>query len=89
MILGVLEKLFKGGQQGAIGYIGGSNTYWNEDYWWAVGNGAISANPVYNANNLGFDRLFHLNSEPESDWYTTNAQIMMGGNLAVTGWWCR
>ena len=80
------EALLRVDNKGAIGYIGGSNnTYWNEDYWWAVGNGAISANPVYNANNLGFfDRLFHLNGEPESDWYTTNAQIMMGGNLAVT-----
>ena len=77
-----LESVIKG----AIGYIGGSNnTYWNEDYWFAVGNGSILTNPTYNANNLGFfDRLFHANGEPETEWFTTNAQIMMGGNLAVT-----
>ncbi len=72
--------------RGAVGYIGGSNnTYWNEDYWWAVGAGEIEINPEYNADNLGFfDRLFHSNNEPQLEWYTTNAQIMMGGNLAVT-----
>ena len=72
--------------RGAIGYIGGSNnTYWNEDYWWAVGAGEIEVNPEYNADNLGFfDRLFHSNNEDQADWYTTNAQIMMAGNLAVT-----
>jgi hypothetical protein len=72
--------------RGAIGYIGGSNnTFWNEDYWWAVGAGEIEINPSYNADNLGFfDRLFHTNNEDQLDWYTTNAQIMMAGNLAVT-----
>ena len=80
------EALLRVDNKGAIGYIGGSNnTYWNEDYWWAVGAGNIEINPIYNVNNLGFfDRLFHSNGEPISDWYTTNAQIMMGGNLAVT-----
>ena len=80
------EALLRVDNKGAIGYIGGSNnTYWNEDYWWAVGAGSISANPVYDSNNLGFfDKLFHQNGEDSQDWYTTNSQIMMGGNLAVT-----
>jgi hypothetical protein len=80
------EALLRVENKGAIGYIGGSNnTYWNEDYWWAVGAGSISANPVYDPNTLGFyDKLFHNNNESQQDWYTTNAQIMMGGNLAVT-----
>ena len=80
------EALLRVSNKGAIGYIGGSNnTYWNEDYWFAVGSGSILTNPTYNANNLGFfDRLFHANGEPETEWFTTNAQIMMGGNLAVT-----
>ncbi|NIP41163.1 MAG: Gingipain R, partial [candidate division Zixibacteria bacterium] len=31
---------------GGIGYIGGTNsTYWDEDYWWGVGNEPVSANP--------------------------------------------
>mgnify|MGYP000031156831 CR=1 FL=1 len=80
------EALLRVDNKGAIGYIGGSNnTYWNEDFWWSVGAGTITTNPVYNANNLAFyDRLFHLNGEPTNEWYTTNSQIMMGGNLAVT-----
>ena len=33
----VLVKLFKKGNAGAIGYIGGSDvTYWDEDYWWVL-----------------------------------------------------
>ena len=72
--------------RGAIGYIGGSNdTYWNEDYWWAVGAGIVDSFPEYVPENLGFyDRLFHLNGESQQDWYVTNSQIMMAGNLAVS-----
>ena len=33
------ESLLRAEDKGAIGYIGGSNnTYWDEDYWWSVGN---------------------------------------------------
>lgn len=80
------EALLRVDNKGAIGYIGGSNnTYWNEDFWWAVGAGTISANPIYDSSSLGFyDKLFHSNGESPIDWYTTNAQIMMAGNLAVT-----
>ena len=38
------EALLRKNNGGAIGYIGGSNvTYWNEDFWWGVGSGSISA----------------------------------------------
>ncbi len=80
------EALLRVQNKGAIGYIGGSNnTYWNEDYWWGVGAGSISVNPVYSATDLGvYDRTFHDNGEPGSEWHVTNAQMMVGGNLAVT-----
>jgi hypothetical protein len=71
---------------GGIGYIGGSNsTYWDEDYWWGVGNEPISANPTYNSDNLGaYDGIFHDHGEPVSKHYITNAAIMYAGNTAVT-----
>jgi len=80
------EALLRVPNKGAIGYIGGSNnTYWNEDYWWAVGSGSISANPIYNPSNLAaYDRTFHENGEAYADWHITNAQMMLAGNLAVT-----
>ena len=80
------EALLRADNKGAVGYIGGSNnTYWNEDYWWAVGNGSISANPVYSSADLGsFDCLMHENGEQQADWFITQAQMMHSGNLAVT-----
>jgi len=80
--------LRKGNYSGAVGYIGGSNsTYWDEDYYWAVGLRSIDGNgtvPSYNANNLGaLDRLFHTHSESFANWYTTNGAMMMAGNMAV------
>ena len=40
------EKLLRENGKGAVAYIGGSNnTYWDEDFWWAVGTGVASANP--------------------------------------------
>ena len=46
--------------KGAIGFSGCSNdSYWDEDYYWAVGPGTISANPNYAGTGLGtYDRLF-------------------------------
>ena len=73
---------------GAVGYIGGSNsTYWNEDFYWAVGlrsgiNATMSL--AYNAANLGaYDRLCHTHGEPYSQWAFTQGAIMMAGNMAV------
>ncbi|MBR5353543.1 MAG: T9SS type A sorting domain-containing protein [Bacteroidales bacterium] len=73
---------------GAVGYIGGSNsTYWNEDFYWAVGlRSGISATMslAYNAANLGaYDRLCHTHSEPYSQWAFTQGAVMMAGNMAV------
>ncbi len=80
------EAVLRAEEKGALGYIGGSNsTYWNEDFWWGVGNGSISANPTYAATSLGaYDGLFHDNGEAISNWYVTNGQIVQCGNLAVT-----
>jgi hypothetical protein len=80
------EGLLRANNKGAVGYIGGSNnTYWNEDFWWAVGNGSISANPTYAGTGLAlFDCLMHENGEQESDWFITAGQMIHSGNLAVT-----
>jgi len=80
------EGLLRANNKGAVGYIGGSNnTYWNEDFWWAVGNGSISANPTYAGTGLAlFDCLMHENGEQQADWFTTTGQMIHSGNLAVT-----
>ena len=74
--------------RGAVGYIGGSNyTYWDEDYYWAVGIrniGSQGAVPSYDASNLGmFDRLYHTHNEPHSGWYTTTGGTVQSGNMSV------
>ena len=72
--------------KGAIGFIGCSNdSYWDEDYYWAVGPGLISADPTYEGSGLGaYDRMFHTHGESPSDWYYTMGQINYAGNLAVS-----
>ena len=72
--------------KGAIGYIGCSNdSYWDEDFYWTVGNGVSNANPKYSETGLGaLDRLFHTNGESPSDWYVTMGQVNYAGNLAVS-----
>lgn len=77
----VMEK-----NRGAVGFIGCSNdSYWNEDYYWTVGLGQITDNPVYPGKGLGtFDRLFHTHNEYPSDWYFTLGQINYAGNLSVS-----
>ena len=81
------EKLLRANDKGAVGYIGGSNnTYWDEDFWWAVGNTSnITANPTYAGTGLGvYDCLMHENGEIQDDWFYTAGQIIHSGNLAVT-----
>lgn len=80
------EVLTNASKKGAVGYIGASNnTYWDEDFYWAVGYTAISANPTYSASSQGFfDGIFHSNNEPYNQWSTSLAQIITKGNLAVT-----
>jgi hypothetical protein len=73
-------------EKGAIGFIGCSNdSYWDEDYFWAVGAGPVSLDPTYQSTGLGaYDRLFHLNGESPADWYITMGQVNFAGNLAVS-----
>jgi hypothetical protein len=73
-------------EKGAIGFIGCSNdSYWDEDYFWAVGAGSVSLEPTYQTTGLGaYDRLFHLNGESPADWYFTMGQVNFAGNLAVS-----
>jgi hypothetical protein len=74
------------GGKGAIGFIGCSgDSYWDEDFYWAVGAGTPSADPTYETTGLGaYDRLFHTHNESPSNWYFTMGQIVYGGNLAVS-----
>lgn len=81
------EAIVRAADKGALGYIGASNsTYWDEDYYFGVGVGAISGNPPsYEETTLGnYDRAFHDHGEPWEDWYTTMDQHIFAGNLAVT-----
>jgi len=80
------EAVLRVANKGAIGYVGGTNnTYWNEDFWWGVGSGNISANPTYENSGVGvYDGLFHKNGEPEEQWFIVNDAINMAGNLAVS-----
>jgi hypothetical protein len=72
--------------KGAIGFIGCTNdSYWDEDFAWAVGAGTPNADPKYTQTGLGaFDRLFHTHSELPSEWYITMGQINFAGNMAVS-----
>ena len=79
------EAWLRAEDKGAIGYIGGTNsTYWDEDYWWGVGNGTPTANPTYESTGLGvYDGLFHDHGEDFADWYTFSTGMIFRGNLAV------
>ena len=81
------EAFLRVADGGAIGYIGGSNnTYWDEDYYWAVGFGpVIPGGATYEQTGLGaYDGLFHDHNEPGDEWYVSNAAMVYCGNLAVT-----
>ena len=79
------EELLRAANKGALGYIGGSNsTYWDEDYWWGVGFKNVVVNPVYNPAHLGaYDVTFHDHGELPSQWFVTQGQMFVGGNMAV------
>jgi hypothetical protein len=79
-------RLMLAADKGAVGFIGCSNdSYWDEDFYWAVGPGIISSNPTYEETGLGaYDRMFHTHGESPSDWYFTMGQINYAGNLAVS-----
>jgi len=80
------NKMLLAEKKGAIGFIGGAaDTFWDEDFYWAVGPGSISSEPTYAGTGLGaYDRLFHTHNESPSDWYVTMGQIMFAGNMAVS-----
>ncbi len=81
------EAWLQAEDKGGIGWIGGSNnTYWDEDYWWGVGNGPIvAAGPTYAETGIGaYDGVFHDNGEPVDQHFTTNGSIIFCGNTAVT-----
>jgi hypothetical protein len=71
--------------KGAIGYIGGSNdTYWDEDYWWSTGFKAITGNPAYDVQYPGaLDGAFHTHNEVTDQWFITQGQLLVAGNMAV------
>jgi len=80
------EGLLRAAGKGAVGYIGGSNyTYWDEDYYWAIGvRSSITVNPTYDPTRLGaYDRLFHTHGETYDKWMTTFGSMNMAGNESV------
>ena len=79
------EEVTRAVNKGALGYIGASNnSYWYEDYWWGVGFKSLSTHPVYNPLYLGaYDVTFHDKGQPVEKWFVTQAQMMVGGNMAV------
>ncbi len=72
--------------KGALGFIGCSNdSYWDEDFYWAVGPGTPSVNVTYASTGPGaYDRLFHTHGEPPSEWYYSMGQVNYSGNLSVS-----
>ncbi len=79
------EALVRADNKGAIGYIGCTNdSYWDEDYYWAVGVGPIVVHPSYEeTSRAAYDRLYHDHGEPPHEWYITADQIIFAGNLEV------
>ncbi len=82
------EAIIRKANAGGVIYIGGTNnTYWNEDYWWAVGakGTANGSAPAYNANTLGaYDAMFHTHNEAFTNWAQTTGEVIWMGNMAVS-----
>lgn len=83
------ESLMRiGNYCGAAAYIGGSNsTYWDEDFYWAVGIrpaiGGGMSHEYHPASRGAYDWLFHSHGENFSQWATSLGALLMGGNMAV------
>ncbi len=72
--------------KGAIGFIGCTmDSYWAEDYYWAVGVSPVVTDPVFEDSGPGFyDGLFHTHNENPSEWYTSLGKILFAGNMSVS-----
>ncbi|HPT71418.1 MAG TPA: C25 family cysteine peptidase, partial [Candidatus Cloacimonadota bacterium] len=80
------EAMLRAANKAAVAYVGGTNsTYWNEDYWWAVGNKPVlgSGTPWITGHPGVYDLLFHEHSEAFEDWVYTMGSMVFSGNLAV------
>lgn len=79
------EAVLKVRDKGAIGYIGCTNySYWDEDYYWAVGVGPITLDPAYENTSAGFyDKLFHTRGEPLESWSPSLGEMIFAGNMTV------
>ncbi len=80
------EAWLRANDKGAIVYISGTNsTYWDEDYWWAVGNKPITGSGTpWIANHIGvYDGMFHEHDEAYDNWVTTAGSMTFMGNMAV------
>lgn len=81
------EAITRAANKGAVAYIGGTNsTYWDEDYYWAVGHKppVTGSGSTYIPNKIGaYDALFHYNNEAFADWASTVGSMTFMGNLAV------
>ncbi|MDP3114672.1 MAG: C25 family cysteine peptidase [Candidatus Cloacimonadaceae bacterium] len=81
------EAWLRAVNKGGVIYIGGTNnTFWDEDYWWAVGHKppAVGAGSPFVPGRTGvYDALFHDNNEPFADWASNAGGMIVAGNLAV------
>ncbi|HNW53294.1 MAG TPA: C25 family cysteine peptidase, partial [Bacteroidales bacterium] len=79
------EEMVRAENKGALGYIGTTDlSYWDEDFWWTVGNGTISALATYETSGPGaYDRMFHTHGEPRPEWCSTMGEMVFAGNMAV------
>ncbi|MBU0985298.1 MAG: hypothetical protein KKA42_15595 [candidate division Zixibacteria bacterium] len=81
------EAFLQIADKGGIGYIGATdNTYWDEDYYWAVGyKPVVASGPAYDPNHIAaFDGMWHTHGEPMTSHYVTNSAIVFAGNIGVT-----
>lgn len=81
------EAWLRAEDKGGVIYIGGTNsTYWDEDYWWAVGwKPPIvgTGSPFVPGRTGAYDAMFHENNEPFEDWGSNVAAMMFMANMAV------
>jgi len=81
------EAWLRAENKGAVVYVGGTNsTYWDEDYWWAVGwKPPIvgTGSPFVSGRSGAYDAMFHEHNEPFEDWGSNIASMVFMANMAV------